>query len=338
MPFFSSASILNFNFPPLLAILIHLRLFGFKFMCTTSSRFWAFWETSFNRLLAFLGPILVCFGTTAIWFIIYIYFYCILPWLYNDKPVLEFKLQNLLNIFVSIYLAAAIFWNYFASVLALPKPLDTQRISADQFHQLQIQTFKISGQVLRYCKFCQIIKENRMHHCHICKRCIAVMDHHCPWIWNCVGEHNHHFFILLNLYLTFGSIYFSSLAFLPFINALSSDYYWSSCCSRTIVIFSFILSSTLLAALLGLTTQQFYLFFSGKTSIENHYQKTESDQAFDNPYDRGPNYHFEKFFGIQCSRPWFLWLIPGQVKLDSLKTISLLSRNQAVIQETLRMV
>lgn len=49
---------------------------------------------------------------------------------------------------------------------------------------------------LAKCRYCDIVKLPRSHHCKRCKRCVLKMDHHCPWINNCVGFQNEHAFIL----------------------------------------------------------------------------------------------------------------------------------------------
>lgn len=55
-----------------------------------------------------------------------------------------------------------------------------------------------------YCFKCDVVKEERVHHCSICRKCILRMDHHCPWVGNCVGKMNHKYFILFLLYATSG--------------------------------------------------------------------------------------------------------------------------------------
>ncbi|KAM3127267.1 hypothetical protein pb186bvf_020635 [Paramecium bursaria] len=48
---------------------------------------------------------------------------------------------------------------------------------------------------LRSCKYCQVFKPPRCHHCRQCNKCILRMDHHCPWINNCIGKNNYKYFI-----------------------------------------------------------------------------------------------------------------------------------------------
>ncbi len=46
-----------------------------------------------------------------------------------------------------------------------------------------------------FCFKCNVVKNERAHHCKTCKRCVIRMDHHCPWTGNCVGIKNTQFFI-----------------------------------------------------------------------------------------------------------------------------------------------
>ncbi|CAD7927737.1 unnamed protein product [Amoebophrya sp. A25] len=47
----------------------------------------------------------------------------------------------------------------------------------------------------RFCRWCNLYKPDRSHHCRLCGECVLRMDHHCPWLGNCVGFHNHKYFI-----------------------------------------------------------------------------------------------------------------------------------------------
>ncbi len=51
-----------------------------------------------------------------------------------------------------------------------------------------------------FCRFCNVYRPPRAHHCHICRRCILLRDHHCPWINNCVGEFNQKYFLQFTSY------------------------------------------------------------------------------------------------------------------------------------------
>lgn len=51
-----------------------------------------------------------------------------------------------------------------------------------------------------FCRFCNIYRPPRAHHCQICRRCILRRDHHCPWINNCVGEYNLKYFLQFTSY------------------------------------------------------------------------------------------------------------------------------------------
>ena len=52
-----------------------------------------------------------------------------------------------------------------------------------------------TSNIMSICKYCEIVKPLRTHHCTVCNCCIMKMDHHCPWINNCIGQYNHRYFI-----------------------------------------------------------------------------------------------------------------------------------------------
>ncbi len=58
----------------------------------------------------------------------------------------------------------------------------------------------------RHCELCRTVAPPRSHHCHVCNTCILRRDHHCYFTGSCVGHSNQRRFIVLLLYLTFGSI------------------------------------------------------------------------------------------------------------------------------------
>ncbi|KAJ6221974.1 hypothetical protein RDWZM_000519 [Blomia tropicalis] len=58
-----------------------------------------------------------------------------------------------------------------------------------------------------FCRYCNIYRPPRAHHCQICRHCILKMDHHCPWINNCVGEYNQKYFLQFCSYTFVCSLY-----------------------------------------------------------------------------------------------------------------------------------
>ena len=46
------------------------------------------------------------------------------------------------------------------------------------------------------CRFCNVLKPLRSHHCHRCGFCVRRFDHHCDWAANCIGAANHRGFMV----------------------------------------------------------------------------------------------------------------------------------------------
>ncbi|OCF33821.1 hypothetical protein I316_04533 [Kwoniella heveanensis BCC8398] len=59
----------------------------------------------------------------------------------------------------------------------------------------------------RWCRFCEIVKPDRTHHCRHCGTCVLQFDHHCLWIGQCVGWANHKFFIIFTFWGTLFCFY-----------------------------------------------------------------------------------------------------------------------------------
>lgn len=143
------------------------------------------------------------------------------------------------------------------------------------------------------------------------------MDHHCPWIGNCVGFHNHHYFVLFLLYLFAGCVYAASMSFFPFKIALDTSLPWPYATSRSSVVFSFILASAVASSLAFLGGWQYFLVFTGQTSIEYYIHRDRASFAasvgrnYRNLHDHGIQKNFQNFFGVDASHWWFAWLVPG---------------------------
>ncbi len=50
------------------------------------------------------------------------------------------------------------------------------------------------------CKYCKIVKPERVYHCKICKSCIRKLDHHCLIVNNCIGYENYKIFLNMLFY------------------------------------------------------------------------------------------------------------------------------------------
>jgi len=57
-----------------------------------------------------------------------------------------------------------------------------------------------------YCRYCDMIKPERTHHCRTCGHCALRLDHHCLFLHNCIGVNNFRYFIQLLVIAVLGSI------------------------------------------------------------------------------------------------------------------------------------
>ncbi|KAL8518046.1 hypothetical protein ACS0TY_009366 [Phlomoides rotata] len=93
------------------------------------------------------------------------------------------------------------------------------------------QEIKRTGEHLRKCDKCSVLKPPRAHHCRVCRRCVLKMDHHCAWVNNCVGQRNYKSFLLLVFYATVSCSYSSVLIICCTIEG------WDSIASQRLKIF-----------------------------------------------------------------------------------------------------
>nr|XP_031860752.1 uncharacterized protein CI109_003796 [Kwoniella shandongensis]KAA5527824.1 hypothetical protein CI109_003796 [Kwoniella shandongensis] len=122
----------------------------------------------------------------------------------------------------------------------------------------------------RWCRFCQITKPDRTHHCRHCGTCILQFDHHCIWIGQCVGWANHkEFFINFNLW---AMIYYFYMMIILIIVA-----------TRTPDIDGQIIALIAVSALFGLFTAlmlstHINLIITGKTTVESFKARDQQEQ------------------------------------------------------------
>jgi len=172
------------------------------------------------------------------------------------------------------------------------------------------------------CKYCDVAKPPRTHHCKICKKCQLRMDHHCPWVNNCIGYFNHRYFVLFLQYLFIGNLYFAVLSIIPIHNAYikyqDGDIPFYTI-KELFLFFIMLLNLSLIFCVGGLYFWHIYLLMTNQTTIEyseNQYYRTEAKKegnVFINEYDLGWKTNYKMFFNIGLRTPWWLMLLPVKV-------------------------
>ena len=127
----------------------------------------------------------VIFVTSLIFFILYCY-YAGCAWLGYTSKFHDYALN---------FVVFLIEWTYFTANLVDPGSVPFDYTGTEGSKQFQASK----------CKYCDITRPPRAHHCRVCNRCILRHDHHCPWIGNCVGFGNHRYFIQFLFYATLGA-------------------------------------------------------------------------------------------------------------------------------------
>ena len=92
---------------------------------------------------------------------------------------------------------------------------------------------------------------------------------------------------------------------------------WPYNTSRSSVVFSFILAAAVAGSLVFLGGWQLYCILTGQTSVEYYLHRelraaaAEFGRTYRNPNDHGWAKNFQVFFGVDATKPWFAWLVPG---------------------------
>lgn len=153
----------------------------------------------------------------------------------------------------------------------------------------------------RYCKWCNMYKPDRTHHCRICERCVLKMDHHCPWIMSCVGFRNHKFFFLLIFYGAVDCV---------FVVATMSESVHDAVIEETLALDRFLLVLGMTLSVImgilcsGLTAFHMHLMLRGMTTIE--FCEKAAGGGKGPSYDHG---YYANICSVLGPHPPF-WLLP----------------------------
>ncbi|XP_017027092.1 palmitoyltransferase ZDHHC15 [Drosophila kikkawai] len=181
------------------------------------------------------------------------------------------------------------------------------RILANAAKNLPIHMSTKEG-LVRYCRFCWIIKPDRAHHCRSCRMCVMKRDHHCPWVKNCVHFHNFKYFILFLLYAELYCLYICVAMFYDFYlicqfkaESLRREHTWALAQHAAVFIINLFTLIMFTISVLNMarnrTTMESvhppYFFVGGKNK---------------NGFNLGFCANFREVLGDK----WYLWLIPIQ--------------------------
>lgn len=130
----------------------------------------------------------------------------------------------------------------------------------------------------RHCKWCEIYKPDRTHHCRVCKRCALKMDHHDPWINNCVGFRNFAFFVQGWFYQGFTqmTLWASIMSAAHFV--MDPQHSMSTRCIVCAASVSNILDGFCVSCF---CVFHFWLIFKGHTTIDFFEKKIQEPPLFD---------------------------------------------------------
>lgn len=180
------------------------------------------------------------------------------------------------------------------------------------YEELRISTVK--EPYTRRCRFCLLLKTERMHHCRSCKKCYLKADHHCYFINNCVGFNNYKFFFCFLFY----SLILLSFMSLTMINGLKYFYIEYGIDSINFLIFSvtYALAIITLFSIFYFFSLHIYFISKNITTIEylEKYKKN-AKKIDENQYNLGVWNNFKSVLGNNM----LLWIIPLNGDFKSLE-------------------
>lgn len=195
---------------------------------------------------------------------------------------------------------------------------------------------------LRFCRYCNVFKPDRSHHCSTCGQCRLRCDHHCVFVSNCISFNTYKFFLGFITYAFIGCLMVSVFSFRTFIQITidqtfpatvspKSKISVSGASSTTafaghlsgvppymmiVFIIGYIMSSAFAFALAIFVGFHGYLLVKGRTTIEMYEISDSQNAARIKCYDLGPVRNFQAV----CGSIPILWFLPTRafIKGDGL--------------------
>jgi len=178
----------------------------------------------------------------------------------------------------------------------------------------ELRTSAVKEPYVRRCRFCLLLKTERMHHCRSCRKCYLKLDHHCYFINNCVGFNNYRFFFCFLFYSLVLLIFMS----FTMINGLKYFYIEYGIDSINFLIFTVTYALAIITLFSILYFFSLHLYFIGKNITTIEYLETYKKnlkKIDENQYNLGVWNNFKLVFGSNV----LLWIFPFNGDLKPLE-------------------
>ena len=150
----------------------------------------------------------------------------------------------------------------------------------EKFSELECFNWKDRSLKENVCRYCLIIKPERVHHCRKCKKCYRRMDHHCIYVNNCIAISNYKLFINMLFYGVLTTV-IVSITILDVLRNLYSNFS-SLCLFVTISIVAITTMVTLSCLLFYFLVYHLNLMCRGLSQMED---MLRYDQRYDEYYN-----------------------------------------------------
>ena len=177
-----------------------------------------------------------------------------------------------------------------------------------KFSALECFNWKDRSLKENICRYCLIVKPERVHHCRKCKKCYRRMDHHCIYVNNCIAISNYKLFINMLFFGVLSTI-IVSITILDVLRNLYNNFS-SICLFVTVSIVSITTNVTLSCLLFYFLIYHLNLMCRGLSQMED---MLRYDQRYDEYYnemlkERSVWRRINEVMGS-----FFLWLIPIKI-------------------------